>query len=204
MVWKLRVVSHSFCAWSQQFSSVFDIKTVFTGPYEGVIAEMLQGSGGTAVAGWRGMKRFHFLEVPVKAELQRFEVTMCLCGQRWTTRSVFGAFVPRQRIQHFSSQTSGVPDATCTIEILTLKVRTRGASKSRKREVMIGEFLFQEQQRGSKQVFGGVASKDMFQSLVFRAKAWTSPRQGCAEVFSIKFSVEWRIVQSPATNSSTI
>ena len=76
--WKLRVVSHSFCAWPQQFSGAFDVRTVFTGPHEGVTAEMLQGSGGTAVAGWRGMKRFHVLEVPVKAEFQRFDNTECL------------------------------------------------------------------------------------------------------------------------------
>ena len=42
------------------------------------MAETLQGSGGTAVAGWRGMKWFHVLEVPVKAELQRHDSTVCL------------------------------------------------------------------------------------------------------------------------------
>ena len=64
---------------------------------------------------------------------------------------------------------------------------------SRKSEVAIGDFSFQEQQRGLEEVFGGFASKEMLQSLVFRAKAWSSPRQMCAEVPSIKFWREWLI-----------
>ena len=66
----VRCVTFLFVHDRNCFQVFFHVRTVLTGPYEGVIAETLQGSGGTAVAGWRGMKRFHFLEVPLKAERQ--------------------------------------------------------------------------------------------------------------------------------------
>ena len=96
VVWKLRALCHvSLCAWLQQFAGAFDVRTVFTGPYERAIAETVQGSGGTEVPGWSGMKSFHVLEVPLKSELQGFEGTVCLEVQEVPTRSVCGAFFSR-------------------------------------------------------------------------------------------------------------
>ena len=45
-MWKLRALCHFFFAWLQQFACAFDVRTVLTGPYEGVKAETVQGRAG--------------------------------------------------------------------------------------------------------------------------------------------------------------
>ena len=96
----------------------------FEGSCEGVIAK--------TVAGWRVMKRFDVLEVPVRAEFQRFDGTV-----RFVVQEVpQGQFAVRLSLdsgnQHSSSKTSILLDATCTpvIKRSTLVVRTQGASRS--------------------------------------------------------------------------
>ena len=179
VVWKLRALCHvSLCAWLQQFAGAFDVRTVFTGSYEGVIAETTEGSGDSS------------------GRMERYEEVPCFGGafSRLSFNGLRSRCALRSKTYHKvifwcgcsptaepAFQVSNKRIARCDVHINCRDINIESENTrcvqidhlhghivehlSRKSEVAIGEFSFQEQQRGLEEVSGGFATKDKFQSL---------------------------------------